>query len=179
MDELIDILDIKGNYTGKTALKSEAHLKGLFHPTVHIWFYTDTGKILLQQRGKNKEMYPLKWDVSVAGHVGAGEPLELGALREVKEEVGVDIPLDSLEKIGVFKVEKRHSETIFDREFNHTFLCLVDETVQLRKQESEVEALQWLTIHEFQNWIKQKNPSLIPNSRVRFQMIITEIKSRL
>ena len=40
MDELIDVLDADGNYTGETILKSVAHKNGVFHPTVHIWFYT-------------------------------------------------------------------------------------------------------------------------------------------
>ena len=81
MDELIDILDSNGDFTGKTAMKSEAHKNGWFHATVHIWFYTTDGKILLQQRGKHKETHPLLWDVSVAGHVGAGEAIETSAIR--------------------------------------------------------------------------------------------------
>ena len=103
MDELIDILDAEGNYTGKTAMKSEAHKKGLFHPTIHVWCYSGLGKVLLQQRGVKKEIYPLKWDVSVAGHIGAGESPEVGAFREVKEEIGVTINLEELEKIDVIK----------------------------------------------------------------------------
>ncbi|MEX0360286.1 MAG: hydrolase, partial [Allomuricauda sp.] len=50
MDELVDILDENGNLTGRTCLKSEAHLKGYFHPTVHVWFYTADGKVLFQKR---------------------------------------------------------------------------------------------------------------------------------
>ena len=106
MDELVDILDKKGHYTGKSVLKSEAHKKGLFHPTVHIWCYSETGKILLQQRGANKKTFPLKWDVSVAGHMASGETPEVSALREVQEEIGVVIDLSKLEKIGVEKIEK-------------------------------------------------------------------------
>ena len=73
MDERIDILTSTGQLTGKTCLKSEAHQKGLYHQTVHIWFYTDTKKILLQKRAAVKKVFPNHWDVSVAGHMGAGE----------------------------------------------------------------------------------------------------------
>ena len=79
MDELIDLLDENGKPTGKTALKSKAHQMGLFHATVHVWCYSRTGNVLLQQRAANKQANPLKWDVSVAGHIGAGESPELGA----------------------------------------------------------------------------------------------------
>ncbi|MEX0314176.1 MAG: hydrolase, partial [Allomuricauda sp.] len=71
MDELVDILDDNGNPTGRTCLKSEAHRKGLFHPTIHVWFYTSEGQILFQKRADNKDTFPSLWDVSVAGHIGA------------------------------------------------------------------------------------------------------------
>ncbi|MEP3384912.1 MAG: NUDIX domain-containing protein, partial [Flavobacteriaceae bacterium] len=100
MDELIDILDENGNHVGKTCLKSEAHLKGLFHPTVHIWFYTKDGGILFQKRGKDKKTFPLLWDVSVAGHIGAGEPIIEAAIREVEEEIGLKVLASDLDKIG-------------------------------------------------------------------------------
>ncbi|MDT0607234.1 NUDIX hydrolase [Croceitalea rosinachiae] len=179
MDELIDILNSEGNYTGQTALKSEAHLNGLFHQTIHVWFYTEHGEVLLQQRGKNKSTYPLKWDVSVAGHIGASESFELGAIREVEEEIGVSITSEQLDKIGVFKTEKRHSQAFFDREFNHTFLCLLDKKLTLIKQESEVEDLKWLSLNEFEGWVQEEHPDLVPNSENRYQFIISEIKSRL
>ena len=86
MDELIDILDNNGNYTGKTCLKSEAHEYGYFHPTVHIWLYTSDKKILLQKRAATKKVFPGLWDISVAGHVATGEKIEIAAIREIKAE---------------------------------------------------------------------------------------------
>jgi len=179
MDELLDVLDSYGNYTGETILKSNAHKLGVFHPTVHIWCYTKTGKILLQQRGSNKETYPLKWDVSVAGHVAAGESIELGASREILEEIGVTISIASLEKIGVFKSQKKHSNAILDYEFHHTFLYLLDEKTKLQKQENEVESLEWLPVTKFKEWVTKKQPQLIPNSDKRYEYIIAEVESRL
>lgn len=179
MDELVDILDEYGNYTGKSILKSEAHLKGLFHPTVHIWCYSKSGKILLQQRGAMKKTYPLKWDVSVAGHVSAGESIFNAAVREIEEEIGVTVNDKQLEKFGVFKTEKRHSETIWDREFNYTFFCELNEKTKLTKQKSEVEAVEWTTITDFEKRIAADDESLVPNSSERYQKIISAIKRRL
>ena len=179
MDELIDILDKHGKATGESRLKSIAHKEGLYHPTVHIWCYSTTGRILLQQRGKHKETFPLKWDVSVAGHVGAGESMVSGALREMKEEIGVEIGLEHLEKIGVFKSEKQHAVDFIDREFHHIFLCLLDETVALQKQDSEVEALQWISLSLFKKWVTENYKDLVPNTGERYQMIISEIELRI
>jgi len=150
MDELIDILDADGRMTNRTAMKSEAHKNGWFHQTVHIWFYTLDGKVLLQQRGKNKDVYPLLWDVSVAGHIGAGENIITSALREIEEEIGLTIQPDKLQKIGVFKSVHNHSKNLMDYEFHHTFLAPLHLSLHdLRKQESEVENLKLIPMDQF------------------------------
>ncbi|WP_435622676.1 NUDIX hydrolase [Flagellimonas sp.] len=179
MDEWVDILDDDGTPIGETQLKSEAHRLGLFHPTVHIWCYDKNGFVLLQQRGKDKTTFPLKWDVSVAGHVAAGEPIELGALREVEEEIGVKISNEQLEKIAIFKTEHQHSEAVFDREFNHTFLCKLSQQTQLKKQESEVETLEWFPLEKFKDWVKTNHKDMVPNLDMRYEKVIAEIESRL
>ena len=182
MDELIDILDSEGNFTGKTKLKSYAHSMGLFHATAHIWFYTLDGKILLQQRGKNKDTHPLLWDASVAGHVGAGEEIEISAIREVEEEIGITITKDNLEKIGVFKSVQKHNDTLIDCEFHHTFLCELKVPLkELQKQESEVEALELISLLKFSEETKN-----IPNSQkyvqhgaTYYSTIVKAIQERL
>ena len=85
-DELIDVLDESGKKTGKQVIKSEAHKNRLWHAAVHIWIFNSRGGVLLQKRKATKQMHPLKWDISVAGHLAAGEdPIE-AAVRGVEEE---------------------------------------------------------------------------------------------
>ena len=103
MDELLDILDQDGNASNSTAMKSDAHEKGLFHATVHVWCFTCDARVLIQQRGKDKDTHPLLWDVSVAGHVGAGEEIEAAALRELEEEIGLKVSRADLQPIRIFK----------------------------------------------------------------------------
>ncbi|AWX43035.1 Isopentenyl-diphosphate Delta-isomerase [Flagellimonas maritima] len=179
MDELVDVLDEKGRLTGESCLKSKVHEKGFYHPTVHVWCYTKDGLVLLQRRGSSKKSFPLKWDISVAGHVGAGESLENAAVREVYEEIGVEIAPSELIKIGVFKTEHKHSQTFLDREFNHTYLCQLDAKTKLQKQISEVEDLKWFALNHFKEWINQNYPDLVPNSNGRYEKVIQEIASRL
>ena len=117
MDELIDILTSEGMPTGKTALKSEAHKNGWFHATVHIWIYTKENKILLQKRAMTKKVFPGLWDISVAGHIGAGESILDGAQREVNEELGIDISKADLTKIGTRTHQVSHPNGIQDNGF--------------------------------------------------------------
>ena len=123
MEDYIDIITEFGTPTGKSASKSEVHTKGYYHNTAHIWLYTPNGKILLQQRSKLKVIYPLLWDVSVAGHVDAGETIEQAAIRETKEEIGLDITENELKKIGIFECFQSYDNTIIDNEFHHTYIA--------------------------------------------------------
>lgn len=50
MEEMIDVLDSAGNFTGKICSRTEIHQKGLWHRTVHIWAFDRSGRILFQKR---------------------------------------------------------------------------------------------------------------------------------
>jgi len=182
LDELLDILDADGNYTGMTAMKSEAHAKGLFHPTVHIWFYTKNKEVLLQQRGKEKSIFPLLWDVSVAGHIGAGENNEISALREIEEEIGIVVTKDKLQKIGIFKSEHKHTNGLLDYEFHHTYICELKCSInKLTKQKSEVEDLILTPLSVFQEQLQ--NPvtakKYVPHATAYYNTIINAIYKQL
>ena len=182
MDELVDILDSKGNFTGRTAMKSEAHRKGWFHPSVHVWLYTKDGKLLIQQRAKSKDTHPLLWDVSVAGHIGAGEGIKASAIREIEEEIGLSISKEQLEKIGIFKSVHEHAADLIDCEFHHTFLCELNvPSANLKKQESEVENLELISLLEFseETWGMANLQKYVPHGIEYYKTVIKEIKKRL
>jgi isopentenyldiphosphate isomerase len=123
LDELIDILTPEGTPTGKTALKSEAHKNGWFHATVHIWLFTSDKKILLQKRALTKKVFPGLWDISVAGHIGAGEEILTSAKREVFEEIGLELDEKDLIKIGTRIHQVKHKNGIQDNEQHHVFIA--------------------------------------------------------
>ncbi|WP_026777112.1 NUDIX domain-containing protein [Polaribacter sp. Hel_I_88] len=142
MDELIDILTPKGEFTGKTALKSEAHKNGWFHATVHIWLFTSDKKILLQKRALTKKVFPGLWDISVAGHIGAGEAILTSAKREVFEEIGLELEEKDLIKIGTRIHQVKHKNGIQDNEHHHVFIAELKVPIStLKIQVEEVDAI--------------------------------------
>jgi isopentenyl-diphosphate Delta-isomerase len=143
MDEVIDILTPEGKPTGKTALKSEAHKKGWYHATVHIWLFTTSKKILLQKRALTKKIFPGLWDISVAGHIGAGESVLNAAKREVFEEIGLELSEEDLIKIGTRVHQVSHSNGIIDNEHHHVFIAELKKPLsELKIQKEEVAAIQ-------------------------------------
>lgn len=181
MDEWVDILDEDGNATGKKCLKSEAHAKGWFHPCVHIWFYTPHGSVLVQQRGALKETYPLLWDVSVAGHMEAGESAEDAALREVAEEIGLHIKASDLQKVGVFKSYKVHSEALIDAEFLNTFIHPLSVSVEaLVPQASEVAALKLISMQEFTTALHEPGAARhVPHDEIYIRNVLEMIRKQV
>ena len=177
MDENIDILTSSGTLTGKTCLKSEAHLKGLYHQTIHVWFYTDTKKVLLQKRASVKKVFPNKWDVSVAGHIGAGEKITLAALREVKEEIGIEIAESNLHKIGYRKDEIVHPNGILDNEFKHIFVCKLEvDLSELKMQDGEVDDLQLFDVSILKDTTKHGR-FMVPNMNKYYDFIYESLYS--
>jgi len=71
----------------------------LRHRAVHVLIFDQAGDVYLQQRSRWKDRHPLKWDSSAAGHVAAGESYEETARRELKEELGINVPLEKLLKL--------------------------------------------------------------------------------
>ncbi|NER11013.1 Isopentenyldiphosphate isomerase [Muriicola jejuensis] len=182
MDEWVDVLDQDGRQTGKSILKSEAHLKGIFHPTVHIWFFTSQNEVLLQQRAQTKKTFPGLWDVSVAGHTVAGEKAKQAALREVREEIGLKIKAGDLIPVGIFKSVQHHENGILDCEFHHTFLCELRQPLSsLGIQEEEVADIKLLALDQWEMdlFSNGNNKVYVPHEGSYYRDVIRAIRRNL
>ena len=179
MDELIDASDKNGKATGVSELKSIIHTKGLYHHTAHVWFYTNTGQVLLSQRSSNKSICPLLWDVSVAGHVDSGESIKQAAVRETKEEIGLNISENELNKIGVFECFQTYDNGIIDNEFHNTYIAeLKVPLTKLIPQAEEVEALKLVSFTVFYELINNAgiNNHFIASNKSYYKTVLQNIK---
>ena len=83
-------------YTEDRKLTGETHIRGMelpenkYHMVVHVWIKNSQGKYLISQRSANRPTFPLMWEC-VGGSVLYGESSLQGAVREVWEEVGIDL----------------------------------------------------------------------------------------
>lgn len=60
---------------------------------VHVFVFNGEGELLLQQLGRSRDRNPLKWGSSVAGYLNADEEYLDGAIRRLREELGIEAPL--------------------------------------------------------------------------------------
>ena len=88
--ELWDLYTENRERTGRTHIRGEEIPDGFYHLVVHVWIKNSKGEYLISQRSANRPTFPLMWE-TVGGSVLAGEDSLTGAIREVKEEVGIDL----------------------------------------------------------------------------------------
>ncbi len=96
-DEQVDVYDENLKPLRSTS-RTEAHRAGLLHRTFHCWF-ADNSALYFQIRGNGVAGFPGMLDVTVGGHIRAGENPEQ-ASREILEEVGMKISFGDLHYLG-------------------------------------------------------------------------------
>ena len=88
--EIWDLYDENRELLRKDHVRGEQLPIDGYHLVVHVWIRNSKGEYLISQRSANRPTFPLVWEC-VDGSVVKGEDSLQGALREVKEEVGVDL----------------------------------------------------------------------------------------
>ncbi len=128
MVELLDVYDADFKLIGKEE-RNEVHRKGLWHQTFFCWIIRSNGKLVVQLRSRDKSTNPGMLDISSAGHISSGETVKDG-VREIKEELGLDVKFEDLTYLGYFKwATDKGSKIIIpyrNREFCHTFFLKSD-----------------------------------------------------
>ena len=123
--EVLDLLDAHGDPTGEKKARAAVHRDGDWHRAFHLWVVHPDGYVLLQRRAKTKDLAPGKVDVSVGGHLRAGE-IWIDALREAEEEIGLTLRPGDVDLLGTVRSERRYPGGALDREFQDVYVSLVE-----------------------------------------------------
>ena len=103
MEELIDIYDADRNFTGKTIPREGAFLhEGEYMLYVLAIVQNAQGKYLITQRSLDKHWAAGWWEVT-GGGVLTGETSKQAVVREVREEVGLDVSAEPLDPVYVYE----------------------------------------------------------------------------
>ena len=139
--EIWDLYDENGELTGKDHIRGEKIPDGCFHLVVHVWIKNSKGEYLIAQRAADRPSFPLYWEC-VGGSVVKGESGLQGAIREVKEEVGIDLTPDNGKL--VFSKIRRHFNDIVE-----VWLFDYDGDIDLKNATTaEVAQIAWLNRNE-------------------------------
>lgn len=165
--EYFDIVDHYGNPTGDIIERGEAHRKGVAHRTSHVWIVRrkqDKVQVLLQKRCMTKDSYPGCYDISSAGHIPNGSEYDESAIRELSEELGVDIEPKQLIECGILRIrcdEEFHGEIFHDKQIAKVFLLWLDwDEDKFVVQKEEIDEVRWF---DFSDCKKAVIENSIPN----------------
>lgn len=147
--------------TGNTINRGEEVPKGYFRMVVHVAIFNSKGEMLIQQRQKDKKLWPNLWDVTVGGSVISGESSVEAAERETFEEIGY--PLDLNNERPAFTID-------FDEGFDDCYLIVRDLDIdKLVLQRTEVQAVKWATKEEILQMIE--NETFISYHRSKIELM--------
>lgn len=112
---------------------------GIYHMVVLILVRHTDGQYLLMRRSPGKA-YPLYWEATAGGSVLQGETAMEGALRELREETGINV--GTLEEMERFVKDETHSVYF-------VFVCVTDcDKESIILQEGETCDYKWIDKEE-------------------------------
>lgn len=173
--EYIDIFDGNNNPTGEVKEKAKAHEDGNFHRTAHVWIINDKMELLLQKRSASKKSHPNCWDISSAGHIRAGETMVQGAIRELKEELGVEATEKDFEYIATIKSTKNPK----NMEFQNVYLLKCNKRIeQYIFEDDEVSEVKYVFYKDLEEMVEQKAEGLLIHDE-EYKKLFEKINLRL
>ncbi|MBQ7289116.1 MAG: NUDIX domain-containing protein [Clostridia bacterium] len=142
-----DILDKNGNPTGRTVARRNVRLAhGEYHLVVHIWVVGSDGRVLIQRRSDDKPLMPGEW-AATGGAAISGEDSLTAAHRELKEELGLDVPTEKL--LLIKRIMRKNS-------FLDIYLVHHDANIEdLHLQKEEVACAEWVHRNKLMSMVRK------------------------
>ena len=131
------------NKEKESKIKENEWLKG-----VSCFILNENGDVLIEQRA-NKGLTPGKLDLC-SGHVDNFEISFQAMIRELKEELGIDIQRES---VKLHQLEPKNCPLVFEsngknKNFFITFFCLERNSSKVKIQKEEVASIKYIPLKE-------------------------------
>ena len=162
MEEMFDALNENGEFLGKIVSRDEAHQNGVWHRAVVLFVVSHKKQVLMQKRSLLKKKWPGCWDVSSGGHVEAGEMGLFSAIRELDEELGINVEPKNVRYISGYRSNMK-TEKMWDAHFNEFFVAFKDVDIKdIKMQQGEVEEVNWIDFEDFKKMTRSRDNALTP-----------------
>jgi isopentenyldiphosphate isomerase len=146
-EEIFDVVNERDEVIGRNT-RAEVHRLGLQHRAVHVLIFNERGEVFLQKRSMRKDRQPGLWDSSASGHVDCGEDYDACALREVREELGLELA------VCPGRLFKLAASAETDQEHVWVYRCKAEGPFALNAD--EIETGEWFAPEQVNRWMKER-----------------------
>jgi isopentenyldiphosphate isomerase len=147
MAEYWDLYDTNRQPLGRTHRRGVPLEMGTFHVVVSVWTVNQDNKLLVTLRSAEKELYPNLWE-NTSGSVISGETSREAALRELKEETGIEASDEELQFLGTARKAASFVDIYLVKKH------LDSEAITL--QEGETTAYRWVTLAQLEQMSQEE-----------------------
>ena len=153
--ELVTILDDGGRPCG-VATRAQVRRDNLMHAATAVLVTRSDGRVYVHKRTTTKDIYPGAYDCWAGGVLAAGETPDVGARRELAEELGIrDV---ALRPILVTRFVDDHVRCV-----DHVFAVTWDGEVV--NQPEEVAWGAWWTLEQLRARLADPSFDFVPDGR--------------
>lgn len=156
---LVDGNDVEQGFLSK----AECHNgDGQLHRAFSVFLFNDSGELLLQQRSREKRLWPGYWSNTCCSHPRRGESMHIATQRRLLDELNLESELQFVFK---FTYQANYGDVGSEHELCHVYLGKVQD--RLTPNRNEIDAIRFLDARsldrefaehasQFTPWFKQE-----------------------
>ncbi len=168
-DEPVAVFDAAGAVTG-VAPRGVVYREGIWHGATGVLLRSGDGeRVYVHRRTPGKLIWPSRYDCWAGGVIGPGEPPDTAAVRELSEELGVEVPLTPIER---FAFEG-------DGVRCHMFTYEARWDGPVRHQPEEIAWGGWVTLDDLRGWLDDpEGHPFVPDGRAGIERWFSARRAR-
>ena len=164
--EALILVDADDKPVGQMS-KAEAHNgDGVLHRAFSVFLFNSRGELLLQQRAKQKRLWPGYWSNSCCSHPRVGETMDVATERRLDDELNLEA---NLEYVYRFRYQANYGEAGSEHELCHVFLGRCPDEVSVN--ESEIAAIRFVPAAEVGRMLDEAPELYTPWFRMEWERL--------
>lgn len=147
---------------------------GRLHRAFSLFIFNERGELLLQQRGREKRLWPGYWANSCCSHPRRGETMNEATRRRLHQELGLDCPLEFLFK---FQYQAKYGTLGAEHELCWVYIGFSDASV--RPNVNEIDAWRFVAPADLDREIVARPQDFTPWLKLEWQRLRRDFNNRL